>query len=198
LAWVEKNPLNDIRKPSASPHREQLIDWREIKAVLRVLGYSKKIKSVSGSVAIAFMLALRTGMRAGEICALHWCDYDSNNCVLRLHTSKTGVGRDIPLSPKAVRVLKRADGWSTGSILELEPRTLDALFRRAKKKVGLEGFTFHDSRHVAATMLSAYFDTLSLCKAFGWKSTTRALTYYNPTGKDLASMLERGQRARRS
>jgi integrase len=68
---------------------------------------------------------------------------------------------------------------------------LDTLFRRARKRAKLEGFTFHDSRHTAATRiaLSGRVNVLELCKIFGWKSATQALTYFNPTADDLAAKL---------
>ena len=73
----------------------------------------------------------------------------------------------------------------------MRPQTLDALFRKLRDAAGLSGFTFHDTRHTAATMIARKLDVLDLCKMFGWKNTTRALTYYNPTASDIAKRLRR-------
>jgi integrase len=80
-------------------------------------------------------------------------------------------------------------GWHPVEVFGLKPQTLDALFRKLRDAAGLAGFTFHDTRHTAATMLAQRLDVLDLCKMFGWKNTTRALTYYNPTASDIAKRL---------
>lgn len=67
--------------------------------------------------------------------------------------------------------------------------TLDALYRRARDRAGLSGFTFHDARHTAATRMASQLHILDLCKVFGWKNTSQALTYYNPKAADIAAKL---------
>ena len=44
-------------------------------------------------------------------------------------------------------------------------------------------------------MLARRLDVLTLCKMFGWKSTSQALTYYNPTAGQIKRMLERPRSA---
>ena len=64
----------------------------------------------------------------------------------------------------------------------------------AKARAGLSGFTFHDTRHTAATWIgrSVKLQLLELCKMFGWTSTTRALVYYNPKAVDIAQRITTG------
>lgn len=73
----------------------------------------------------------------------------------------------------------------------MSAQSLDANFRKYRARAGLSGFTFHDTRHTAATMLSHKVDVLTLCKIFGWSNTSQALTYYNPTASDIARRLNR-------
>lgn len=80
-------------------------------------------------------------------------------------------------------------GWDDERVFGLKAQTLDALFRRHRVRCGLEGFTFHDSRHTAATWMAGKVDVLTLCKIFGWSSTSMALTYYNPKATDIAKRL---------
>jgi len=80
-------------------------------------------------------------------------------------------------------------GWDDDLVFGLKTASLDALFRKYRGRAGLEGFTWHDTRHTAATMLSRRVDVLTLCKIFGWANTTQALTYYNPTADSIADML---------
>jgi len=185
--WIPANPMSDVRRPSSPAHRERVITRREIRLMLKALGYSTKPpRSITQAVAVVFLLALRTGMRAGELCGLKWVDMHGDYC--RLHVTKTKP-RDVPLTRKAQRLVEKMRGFDSVSVFGMDKRTLDALFRRARKNAGLDGFTFHDSRHTAATWLAQRLHVLDLCKMFGWTDTKRAMTYYNPTASDIAKRI---------
>jgi integrase len=192
--WITSNPVRDVRKPRAPDHREVTISNRQIKLMLRALGYSpvKPVRTVSQSCAAAFLFALRSGMRAGEICGLTWANVHADYC--RLPVTKTKP-RDVPLMDKAVRILDRMRGFDDVLVFGIKSQTLDALFRKARVRAGLSGFTFHDARHTAATRMAKMVDVLTLCKIFGWSNTSQALTYYNPKASDIAKRLsaKRGQ-----
>ncbi len=203
--WCSSNPTRDTRKPPEPKHREVVITANQTRTMLEALTYSPTHKptTVTHTVALAFLVALRTGMRAGEICALTWADIkmDKKQGIgfARLKTSKTGKGRDVPLTRKSVRLVEKMQQWDSTSVFALKPQTLDALFRKARTKAGLEGFTFHDSRHTAATRIAGRMKSnkdvtaqqalLDLCKIFGWTKTDRALTYYNPDPLDMVKRL---------
>lgn len=203
--WCQTNPARDVRKPSSPRHREVVITRSQTHKVLRALGYSAltEPRTVSQVVGAVFLLALRTGMRAGELCALNWPDIvvvgGRGSGYARLHVSKTGDGRDVPLTRKSVRLIGRMRSWDAESVFAIQPSTLDALFRRARTKAGLaNAFTFHDSRHTAATWIAGRLKSgsatpqqalMDLCKIFGWRDVSRALTYYNPAAADVAERL---------
>jgi integrase len=186
--WLEDNPIQDVRRPAAPDHRQVLIRWRQIRAMLRAMRWTPRarIQSVGQSVACCFLLALRTGMRAGELTGLTWDRVRADYVILPL--TKT-VPRTVPLSSKAQRVLRQMRGWDDVSVFGLTAATLDALFRKYRARCGLSGFTFHDSRHVAATMLARRLDVLELCRMFGWSSTKHALVYFNASASDIARRL---------
>ena len=54
---------------------------------------------------------------------------------------------------------------------------------------GLEGFTFHDSRHTVATWMARKVDVLTLCKIFGWRNPKMAMVYDNPKASNIAKRL---------
>jgi integrase len=191
--WIKANPLIDVKKPTKPEHRKRVISPREVGMVLHRLGYAghkAKVVTVSQAVAHAFLLALLTGMRAGEICGLRWedvrADYGTAHNVKAI---MAGVSRDVPMAPSAMRVIERMRGWDAERVFGVDADTLDALFRRARKRAGLEGFTFHDARHTAATWIAPKLHILDLCKAFGWKRMDQALVYYNPTASQIAQKL---------
>lgn len=189
--WLSGNPMGDVRRPQEPDHRERIITGREVRAMLRVLGWSRgPVRTVSGAVAQCFVLALQTGMRAGELCGLAWEDVRGDYLVLHAGTTKTGKGRHVPLMPTAQRTIERMRGFDDDLVFGLKSQSLDALFRKARGRAGLEGFTFHDARHTAATRLAGRLHILDLCRMFGWRSTTQALTYYNATASDIAARLK--------
>lgn len=196
--WIKDNPTKMIRKPSKPPHRDVTITRVQIKLMLEQMGYSPtlKIRTVSQSVAMAFLVALRTGMRAKELCNLKWSDIHDGYCVL--HETKT-IPRDVPLTKKAMALIKRMEGYDSKYVFDLKPQTLSSFFLKYRHRAGLEGFTFHDSRHTAATWIAARMKSsnvsaqqavFDMCKAFGWKNINQALVYYNPTAADVAKRME--------
>lgn len=183
--WIKTNPMRDVRRPQTDEHRDRLITGPEVRKMLRQLGHEKKVRTVSQAIAAAFLFALATGMRAGEICKLRWTDVHRDYVVLR-HTKTKTTGRHVPLGPMARHVLRRMKEWDKEMVFGLQAGTLDAMFRKARKRAGLEGFTFHDARHTACTHLAQKINVLDLCKMMGWVKTTQALTYYNPKASDIA------------
>lgn len=187
--WTDTNPCRQIRKPPNPPHRERVLAWWEIKRLLRIMGYQRKgrIKSTGQAVAMCMLVALRTGMRAGELTGMQWDQVRDHYC--HLPETKSGRPRDVPLSLKAEALFERMRGWDDELVFGLKAATLDALFRKYRARAGLEGFVWHDTRHTAATMLSRKVDVLDLCKIFGWTNPKMAMVYYNPTAKTMAERL---------
>lgn len=191
--WIEVNPAKDVRRPAQPEHRERVITGPEVRGMLRALGWpprqadgKRRVRSVKQAAAVCFMLALQTGMRAGELCGLTPADVMTDH--LKIRAGKTGR-RDVPMTATTRRVVDMLDGWSGDTLLGIKAQTLDAFFRQARDKAGLAGFVFHDSRHSAATRLAQKLHVLDLCKVFGWRQTSRALTYYNPSASDLVKRM---------
>ena len=193
--WISTNPLKDVRKPREPDHREEIISRVQIKAMLKTMNYRFGVcKSMTNAVGAAFLFALRTGMRAGEICALRWTDVSPGS--VKVSGKEAGARksvaarREVPLVYQASRLVESMRGWDDEYVFGIKSQTLDAFFRRYRSKAGLEGFTFHDARHTAATRIAGKVDVLTLCKIFGWKNTKQALTYYNPKVDDIRQQLE--------
>lgn len=186
--WITVNPIKDMRKPSSPDSRRIIITRAQIRLMLATMGRSPRqpVRSVSQSVAVCFLLALRTGMRAGELTGLTWDRVHDGYC--RLLVTKT-VPRNVPLTMKAMRLIESMRGFDNELVFGLQAQTLDALFRKYRKRAGLEGFTFHDSRHTAATWIAQKISVLDLCKAFGWSDPKMAMVYYNPSAADIAKRM---------
>lgn len=198
--WCSTNALNDMRKPRSPDHREITITPEQTRRMLREMGYHYKgtCKSATQAVCVAFLFALRTGMRAGEVCKLKWSDVAQGH--FKVTATERGAGktgkRDVPATRKMLRLINSMLGWDDTYVFGLSSQVLDALFRRYRDRAGLSGFTFHDARHTAATMVAQKLEILDLCKMFGWKTTKQALTYYNPKPDQIRRKLEPDQSPR--
>jgi len=190
--WIKVNPVSDVTKPANPDHRERIISGVEIRKMLRQLGHGGPVRSVSQAVAACFLATLTTGMRAGELCGLRWEDVRGDH--VRLRTTKTKP-RMVPLSGTAQRVIERMKGWDKEMVFGVESQSLDALFRKARKRASLEGFTFHDGRHTAATAMAGRMKSAGIpaqqavfdfCRIFGWTKIDNALVYFNTTASEIA------------
>jgi integrase len=186
--WLIVNPAKDVRKPTAPPHRERVLSLNEIKRLLRALGYPGRTLP-RHAVAHAMLLALRTGMRQGELAGLRWADVSPD--YVRLHDTKNGSSRDVPLSAKARRLLEKMRGYSTDLVYRTKAGNIDVLFRAAKTRAGVSGCVWHDTRHTAATWIGSTgrLNLMEFCKMFGWRDPRHAMIYFNPTASDLAAKL---------
>lgn len=189
--YIKESPMADVSKPSNILHRERIITDSEINSMLQQLNYDSATKpiTIGKQVAVIFLLALETGMRASEICGLTWDRVFLEQKKVYLHITKNGRPREVPLSKKAIELLMQMQNINDNKVFALESATLDAYFRKARKHAGLEGFTFHDTRHTAATRIAQKLKLLDLCKMFGWSDPKRAMTYYNPTATEIADIL---------
>lgn len=191
LKWIASNPLREVKKPERPKHREVVISWRQVKRMLQEFHYTPacKIDGLAKSIAVLFLFCLRTGARAGEACGLNHSQVFEDYFHV---SSKTPAGnRDIPITPKIRRLLDRMRGYDPISVFGINPGSLDAMFRKYRNRAGLEGFTFHDSRHTAATWMVKYgkLNVLELCKIFGWTDPKMAMVYFNPSPRELAARM---------
>lgn len=95
-------------------------------------------------IVVAAEVALGTGMREGEICALRWQDVDLGRGVLHVahnleaaehgfrlgDTKRPASTREIPIGDRLVRVLsaRRAKVWAQGLALGMRPRQFATLY----------------------------------------------------------------------
>lgn len=180
---IEVNPITDVRKPSKPPARDRLPTQDEIERMLFVAGEDLNTKTARAFH--CFRFALETAMRAGEIARLRHEDIDGR--VARLHHTKNGHPRDVPLSKAALALID--DLPRLDPVFGLESRQIDVLFRRVRDKAGAVGLTFHDSRAYATISLSKKVDVLTLARIIGHKDLRMLMVYYRVSAEDIAASL---------
>ena len=183
--WIRESPTTGVRRPKEAPPRDRLITDDEINRILIACGYAdgRPVETVAQRVAVAFLFAIETAMRAGEICSLTPASIAGR--VARLPKTKNGFPRDVPLSARALELWAMVqDGF------QMTPGQLDANFRKARARAGVEGITFHDTRHLAVTRLSRKLDVLALARMTGHRDLKMLQRYFNPTAESLAEKLD--------
>jgi len=181
--WVQDNVVYAVKKPPAPPARKVIYSDAQVEALCAYLTGPK-----SQEVALAFRLSLETAMRAGEILKLHWQDIDLEKGVARLYLTKNGDAREVPLSKKAVALL-RPFRLEAGSLFTLSSQSLCTLFRKAKRRAGLAQLTFHDARATALTRMSRKVDVLTLARIAGHRDVKSLMVYYRESAESIASRL---------
>jgi len=185
--WLRTNPTRDVARPKAKPHRDRRISQDEIDRICIALrwpndGSVAGPETIQQRIALAFLFAIETAMRAGEICSLRRGDV--NGKVAHLKMTKNGFPRHVPLSPRAMEI------WAmVPNGFGLTTATLDAMFRIARQRAGIEGLTFHDTRHEAITRLASKLNVLELARMVGHHDIKQLQTYYNASAEDIAKKL---------
>jgi len=167
------SPMRDVAKPASPRARDRLVTDEEIDRLVAAARTPMARLAVQ-----AFRFACATGMRAGEVLSA-----EVEGRVAHLSETKNGTARDVPLSAAALAL------WPEGGF-DLTSRQLDTTFRRVRDKAGLEGLTFHDSRHRAITDLSRKLDVLALARVVGHRDIKQLMAYYNESVADLAARLD--------
>lgn len=193
--WITESPLTGMRRPTEPEPRKRRITDEEVELLLERLGYRPDETPATKSARIGAMLvfAIETAMRAGEIEGMTWDEVDLKKRYVHLPRTKTGVARDVPLSPRALAVLEQLGPLRKefeGNVFGVDAPARDALFRKAKTAAALSDLHFHDARREALTRLSKIFSVMELAKISGHRDL-RILqaVYYAPHAADLADKL---------
>ncbi len=192
--WMEHNPFKGLRLPPEGAPRTRRVDpWKEVRPLVRRLGYrtGHAPQTKSQEVALAFLIALRSAMRAGEILSLGKGNVDLKRRIATIkHKMQylTGRPREVPLTRGAIRLLRPiAD---RDQCFTVTSDSLAALFIKAKRSLQIDGLHFHDSRAEALTRLARKVDVMTLAKISGHKDL-RILQehYYRETSEQIAARL---------
>ena len=156
-----------------------------------------------------FFTELMTGMRRGEICALKWCDFDSESGTLHIRRSvryekgepvvgetKTSEGSRNIILPESVKNMlaerrKTVQGeWIFPNPFRcgrpVEPQSAYNRLQKALKETGLPHIRFHDLRHTFATMAAANgVDPRTLAGILGHTNASFTLDVYTHITTDM-------------
>lgn len=163
---IARNPADRAAPPKRDGKPRTALGDMEIRLLLAMLP-----TDYASSVAVA--LAVTTGLRRGEICALRWLDVDLQNGTLEaaraarkdgtIKDTKTRAGRRVvPLPDAAVDILREWRKARPNSEFvicaangePLKPNAITHYWERHRAQFGCEGITLHELRHSYITSLA--------------------------------------------
>lgn len=193
------NPIHEVSRPKGGTGKPRNRRWgdTELQALLTATNYDPERQPRTGyeHVAWGLLLMIETAMRPGEFCSAKVKDVNLARRYIRLHDSKNGDARDVPLSSKAVQMLtilvqgKRPEQ----TLFPVTSESLGKEYRDARKAAGLAeaDLRFYDGKHEAISRLAPKFrDALELSKVTGHRDLRSLAVYYNPTVEELAAKLD--------
>lgn len=184
------------------------------KKEMRVLSREEQTQFVSflledmDTCRFGILLALFTGVRIGELCALRWENISLKEQTIRIDATLqrlrdtsmaenartrlvTGAPksstsyRTIPITDYTAELCRKMDPHSasayvlTGTDRCMEPRTLQYRMEKYTRECGLDGVHFHTLRHTFATRaVEVGFEIKSLSEVLGHATTTITLDRY--------------------
>ena len=181
------NPVASVRKPTSPRGRNRVLLAEE---QVRLLEALEPIGRRNPWVAPIVVLALESAMRRGELLALRWEHIDLYSRTALLPDTKNGEPRTVPLSSVAIEILTKLPRAINGVVFPVQSFTVDAAFKRAIKRAGLQDLRFHDLRHTAITRMAEKLpNVIELAAVSGHKSLAMLKRYYHPRAEDLARKL---------
>lgn len=167
---VDKAVLDFQIPPSSAPHIEVFSEQELQKLALFCVNHPTALN-------VGILLALNTGLRLGEICALRWTDLDFANRTLKINRTvqrvnmggKTALTVGEPKTERSKRTVtiptdmmkllttlyarsaRRGYMFGVNPERPLEPRTCQRHFKTVLKSCGLKDRNFHVTRHTFAT-----------------------------------------------
>ncbi|TFW15985.1 tyrosine-type recombinase/integrase [Duganella callida] len=182
--WISASPTTDVSRPKSAPPRFRRINQEEIDQICIALGWQNKVPATKQQrVAAAFLFAIETAMRSGEICKLTKATVSAP--VATVLDPKNGEDRRVPMSPRAIELWNMVgDGFGISS------PSIDAIFRKARdERTTIKDLHFHDTRHEAITRLAKKLHVLDLARMTGHKDIKKLMIYYNESAEDIAAKL---------
>lgn len=200
LQWLERNPVERIKKPAENKGRVRFLTDEERGRLLDAC-------RPHADLYLAVVLSLTTGARQGEIMGLRWGQIDIGRQVITLHDTKNSDRRALPLVGEALALLKvrakvrnlKDDRIFPPSERAKKAECLDLRqpWEKALETAGIKDFHWHDLRHTAASYLAmSGVSLVEIAKVLGHRTLAMVARYAHlseghivATGQRLAERL---------
>ena len=180
-AMGDRADLSAVRTPREIRRDVHPLSIDELRVLAEEIGRGHRCDD---SAALVWLLGT-TGLRISEALALNVGDVDSARKRLRVHRSKTGRARDVPVPASVLAMLDLQRKPSEPLVRGARGRRLykdswrQRRFRPACDRLGWQGLRIHDLRHTAASLaIASGADVKAVQRMLGHASATMTLDLY--------------------
>lgn len=197
-----ENPVQGVRRPKLPKGRNRRIE--SVEELKRIIAATE-----SQTLKVLIPLAIETAMRRSEMVSIKAVDVNLSKCTITLHDSKNGERRTVPLSSRAVALLRTHKPLENGEMFGMRPDSATQAFSRAVKRARkiyeeeckaegkspdknfLTNLRLHDMRHEAASRLFENTDLreFEIMSITGHKDSRQLKRYTHLRATDLAKKL---------
>ena len=178
---------------------KKLVEDNVRKKVLNQEEFERLVSELKSPLREMFIVAFYLCMRQGEIIKLTWSSVDLEEGFIRLpaENTKNNLSRVVPIHPfveECLKQVEKKDGedrvfLSNGKPINQFSGNFQRQWKNATKKVGLEDFHFHDSRHCSINNLRlAQNDYFRIMAISGHKTMSVFKRYNYVTEDELKSV----------
>ena len=132
-----------IELPKVNNARNRRLAMDELVCILNAIS-NKEVR-------VLVELAIETAMRRGELLNIKYEHIDWAKRTLTIPDTKTYVERTIPLTNKALKLLKLMTPGDDGRLFSLKPDSVSQAFSRGCATARVKDLRFHDLRHEGTT-----------------------------------------------
>lgn len=183
---LPQNPCRLIRRPKPPRGRDRRLAPGEEQKLLDAAdgGRTPWMRPL-------IILAIETAMRQGELLSLTWSNVDLDKRIAHLPLTKNGDARDVPLSSRAIAVLKELNATSTGDLVIATTKSaVGQAWLHLRDRAGSADLHFHDLRHEAVTrLLERGWNVIEVATVSGHKELRMLQRYSHLRAEDLVDRL---------
>ncbi|RWE68083.1 site-specific integrase [Mesorhizobium sp.] len=183
---LAQNPCRLIRRPKPPRGRDRRLHAGEEQKLLDATdgGRNPWMRPM-------IILALETAMRQGELLSLTWSNVDFEKRLAHLPLTKNGDTRDVPLSGRALGVLRDLLAHQTTEyVLPTTKSAVTQAWGHLRSRVGAKDLHFHDLRHEAVTrLIERGFNVIEASTISGHKELRMLQRYTHLKAEDLVDRL---------
>lgn len=174
-SYVERNPARFIKRakepPGRAPHFSNAVR-------------TQLLEKANPNLKLYLLAASYTGGRRRSLLELRERDIDWGEGLITFRATKNGEDHTMPLHPVLREILEpRRTGQGEAYVLpRYQPAALSRAFKRLTRRLGLEKYRFHDTRHdVASRLAEAGANQKVIMDVLGHKDPRSSIRYTHLT-----------------
>ena len=153
--WLPEHPIPNSIKPKESPPRNRRLNAGEHVLLKQYCKGAPKYKKPNPYWCDAIDFAIESALRLNEQLTLNWKHISIEKKVMTIlakHT-KTGVERVVPLTPRALEILRNIPRSIDGRVFPMSINNFNRGWRAICKNAGIKNLHWHDLRRTGISLL---------------------------------------------